>query len=192
LEHIILLNGTSSAGKTSTATQLQKVLEQPYLHVSLDTFLGMFPASWVATEPDFPGTGPLAQRLFSGFHHSLAALAGVGNPLIVDHVLVEPSWLKECVEVLAPFSVFFVGVRCPLEVLEQRERGRGDRLIGLARVQFERVHAHASYDLEVDTSLASPSECAAQIQQAVQQTGLPRAFEQLRSAFAQAGTTISS
>jgi chloramphenicol 3-O phosphotransferase len=77
-------------------------------------------------------------------------------------------------------------------VLEQREHVRGDRLIGLARYQFDRVHVHEYYDWEVDTSLASPSECAAQIQQALHQNGLPRAFEQLRRAFANVGTNRSS
>ena len=45
-------------------------------------------------------------------------------------------------------------------VLEARERRRGDRLIGLARWQHGRMHAGMSYDLELDTSQATPAECA--------------------------------
>jgi len=45
-------------------------------------------------------------------------------------------------------------------VLEARELQGGNRLIGLARWQYGRVHAGMMYDLEVDTSCATPVECA--------------------------------
>ena len=61
---------------------------------------------------------------------------------------------------LADFEVFWVGVYAPLDVLEARERQRGDRLIGLARWQYDRVHEGMNYDLEIDTSIATPMECA--------------------------------
>ena len=37
---------------------------------------------------------------------------------------------------LASFHIAWVGIFAPLDVLEAREAGRGDRLIGLARWQF--------------------------------------------------------
>src|SRR5579885_594781 len=40
---IILLNGISSAGKTSIANVLQQTMETPYLQVSIDTFENMLP-----------------------------------------------------------------------------------------------------------------------------------------------------
>ena len=40
---IILLNGTSSAGKSTIAKQLQAVLPQPYLHTGIDHFLAAAP-----------------------------------------------------------------------------------------------------------------------------------------------------
>jgi chloramphenicol 3-O phosphotransferase len=51
-------------------------------------------------------------------------------------------------------------------VLEARERARGDRLIGLARWQLDRVHVGVAYDLEIDTTAASPLECARMIKAA--------------------------
>jgi chloramphenicol 3-O phosphotransferase len=50
-----------------------------------------------------------------------------------------------------------------LEVLEAREHQRGDRAIGLARWQYGRVHKDMRYDLTVDTSTATPAECAERI-----------------------------
>jgi chloramphenicol 3-O phosphotransferase len=67
---------------------------------------------------------------------------------------------------LAGFTLHLVGVFAPLDVLEARERARGDRLIGLARGQYDRVHRGKTYDLEIDTSTATPAECAERIKRA--------------------------
>jgi chloramphenicol 3-O phosphotransferase len=56
-----------------------------------------------------------------------------------------------------------VGVFAPLEILEARERQRGDRTVGLARWQYDRVHKGIAYDLEIDTATATAEECAALI-----------------------------
>ncbi len=39
--NIIFLNGTSSSGKSSIAKELQALLAQPYVHMSVDGFLGV-------------------------------------------------------------------------------------------------------------------------------------------------------
>ncbi len=125
---------------------------------------------------------PFGHRLISSMHHAVAAVAGLGNHVIVDHVLWEPRWLPECLELWRGFSVLFVGVRCPLAVVEARELARADRSAkGVVRWQFERVHAHGAYDLEVDTSVASPLECAERIKRRALEGPAPEAFERLRA-----------
>jgi chloramphenicol 3-O phosphotransferase len=104
-------------------------------------------------------TGPVAERVFRGMRHAIAAMAAQGNHMIVDDVLLG-SEKAEYLELLSRFELFLVGVFAPLDVLEARERERGDRLIGLARWQYDRVHTDMKYDLEVDTSSATPMECA--------------------------------
>ena len=116
----------------------------------------------------------LIPSVVSGFHKSVAALARSGNNIIVDHVLQEDEWLRECVENWAGLEVLFVGVKCPLEVAEQREKERSDRNIGTARYQFERVHTHELYDVEVDTSIHSVDGCVTRIMEAVK--GKPKEF----------------
>lgn len=64
---------------------------------------------------------------------------------------------------LQDYDLRIVGLRAPLEIVEARERARGDREIGLARWQFERVHRDRQYDLELDTSVESPEASAARI-----------------------------
>jgi chloramphenicol 3-O phosphotransferase len=48
--------------------------------------------------------------------------------------------------------VFFVGLRCPVDVLEARERARGDRRAGEARSDDAIVHGYGEYDLEIDST----------------------------------------
>jgi chloramphenicol 3-O phosphotransferase len=99
--------------------------------------------------------------------HAVAAMAAQGNNLIVDDVMLENEQ-EEYAALLSGFEAFFVGVFAPLEILEARERQRGDRLIGLARWQCDRVHRGKTYDLEVDSSSLGPQECAQLIKQKFQ------------------------
>jgi chloramphenicol 3-O phosphotransferase len=170
---IVLLNGVGSAGKGSIAKALQTITTACFLHVEMDAFLGMLPeASFgrpegitfeTVQEDGKPSviirTGPVAERVFRGMRHAIAAMAAQGNSMIVDDVLLG-SEKAEYLNLLSPFGLFLVGVFAPLDVLEARERERGDRLIGLARWQYDRVHKGMKYDLEVDTSRATPMECA--------------------------------
>ena len=75
------------------------------------------------------------------------------NNTTLDEVLLDGE--AEYPALLAPFELHMVGVFAPLEVLEARERERGDRMIGLARWQYERVHRDMTYELEIDTSQAT-------------------------------------
>lgn len=163
---IILLNGTSSSGKTTLVRAWQQAMATPYLDAGLDRFLWMLPGRYLkqplwddvlglATE-----AGETGHRLVHGMHRAIAALSQAGNCVVADHVLVEPEWVTDCANVLADLPAWLIGVRCPLPVLVERERSRGDRTLGQAAAQHERVHAHGVYDFEVDTSLMSPEECA--------------------------------
>lgn len=94
-------------------------------------------------------------------------------------VLQEAGWLQECLAEWAGLDVLFVGVRCPLDVVEQRERDRGDRDAGTARYQYERVHAHGLYDVEVDTSVLSVAESVSRIVEAMPPAPRIPAFQKL-------------
>jgi chloramphenicol 3-O phosphotransferase len=178
LATIILLNGVGSVGKSSIAKALQTIAAEPFLHVEMDAFLNMMPERYwdhpdgltfeTVQQDGKPAivikSGPVAERTFRGMRHAIAALAREGNNLIVDDVLLYNE-MAEYAALLSGFSFHTVGVFAPLDVLEARERERGDRLAGLARWQYDRVHAGKVYDLEVDASTATPMECAALIKQ---------------------------
>jgi len=180
--NIIFLNGTSSSGKTSIAKALQEILDEPYLHFCIDTFIWMLPERYLSSEA-LPVVG---SRVISGMHHCIAASASIGSNIIVDHVLENTQWLKECIRLLANFPTLFVGVRCPLEELERRE-GTRNRQSGTARYQFDLVHAHGVYDLEVDTAIYSPMDCALQIKEALRDIHSSDAFSKLRDLLLERG-----
>jgi chloramphenicol 3-O phosphotransferase len=147
--------------------------EVPFLHVSLDDLLSMLPPRLLG-DPDgiifeyfedggrpctAVKTGIVVDRALSGMRRAIAALAASGNNLIVDEVLWRGE-VSEYRELLGEYGLRFVGLFAPLDVLEERERQRGDRHVGLARWQHDRVHRNISYDLELDANKFSAAERA--------------------------------
>jgi hypothetical protein len=104
--------------------------------------------------------------MVAGFYAAVAAVADAGNNVVVDTLMGDPFDASECASRLRHLDVLMVGVHCPLAVLEEREKARGDRPHGLARGELSRVHLYASYDLEIDSSERSPQDCARAIVQA--------------------------
>ena len=179
---MILLNGVGSAGKGSIARALQEISCGPLLHVEMDAFFGMLSPRWLADsdvlsflpDPDDPRavavrTGAQGHRVWKGMRHAAVALADQGNDLIVDDVIVddEPGRLfTEYRTLLKSHDLFTVGVFATFDTLERRERARGDRRIGLARWQFDRVHKGCAYNLEIHTDDRTPEDCAREILEA--------------------------
>ena len=149
---VIFLHGASSAGKSTLARALQEALPIPFWHFSIDHFIdsGILPRgrkddpafNWSARRPAF----------FDGFHRCLPALLGAGNNLIVEHIIETQEWSDTLKRLLDPFDVFMVGLHCPLEELERRERERGDRRLGDARRDFLTIHEGCTYDLEFSST----------------------------------------
>lgn len=175
---VILLNGVGSVGKSSTAKALQAMALEPMLHVAMDSFLDMLPARMFGHPDGYVfetqisdghptvviHSGPVMERLLEGMRHAVAALAQQGNSLIVDDVMFSGGEAEAYRRLVSPHAdLHLVGLHAPLEVLEQRERDRGDREIGLARWRVDRVHQGIAYDLEIDTSLLTQNEAAAEI-----------------------------
>ena len=89
--------------------------------------------------------------------------------------------LPRCLGLVSGYTVLYVGVFCPMEVLEQREAARGDRNVGLARYQSTRVRVNSEYDVEVDTQELSADQAAQKIISTLDVIAPPTAFERLRS-----------
>jgi chloramphenicol 3-O phosphotransferase len=176
---IIILNGVGSSGKSSTARALQEIATVPLLHFSMDSFLDMLPEK-LFDHPDgivfkrsqIDGSpavsievGIVCRRLLSGMRQSVVAMAQSGNSLVVDDVMLG-NQANEYRALLKGYCVRFVRFTAPLDVLEERERLRGDREIGLARGQYDLIRRGHGYDLEVDAWANTPIQIAQQIREA--------------------------
>tara|TARA_R110002072_G_scaffold7773_5_gene41552 strand:- start:31177 stop:31797 length:621 start_codon:yes stop_codon:yes gene_type:complete len=182
---VIFLNGTSSAGKTSLAHALQAALVDPYVHVALDQFRDGLPDKFrglnsppgttgyeglnvvPVTSGDKPFTaiqfGTAGKQMLSGMRRAMAAMARAGNNIIIDDILLEPDFLQDYIKAFEGLDVIFVGVRCPLNVINAREKTRPGRFPGTAYGHFHACHAHGHYDIEVDSSAGTPQQCAEQV-----------------------------
>jgi len=164
---VIVLNGASSAGKTSIAKALQARLDAPYHHVQLDAFRAMEPPGyWDAWEQWAPGVLDIKlAALCRAMHATVAEFSRHGQGVIFDTVIDKPDVWHYLQEDLAHCPVYLVGVVCSVEVLSHREQMRGDRKPGLAARQAPLVHADKAYDFQVDTTDCSADQCANEIAQ---------------------------
>jgi chloramphenicol 3-O phosphotransferase len=199
---VILLNGVSSSGKTSIAGALQAAWHTPLLNNGVDTIVAMLPARFCGQGPESSSglqfvqvqtqagpvvqirQGPYVKRLFAGMVGAVGALARAGNDLVVDEVLLGDELLRAYVRELRAQTVYFVAVHCPLAIVEQRARERGDRFVNSARAQFPVVHGPTRhYDLALDTASSSPEHLAGIIKDYVTNTSQPQGFAALERSF---------
>jgi len=153
---VIVLNGTSSSGKTTLARELQSQCSDVYLLCSLDAFWDMTPYGIPAGSKNFP-------NMKRALAKSVRALAETGHNVIVDIVFCGQKTYIELTEELEGLNFKIVKVGCPLDELEKRELARGDRKIGLAKLQYESVHDGVIYDLNLNTFTNSPKKCAQEV-----------------------------
>ena len=183
MAQIIYLNGPSSSGKTTLAKALQEVLEKPYLHLGIDKIIDFMPAKINNWEGGFASegfcwerdhdkdghpifhvrAGPFAKRIVKSLKDIAILLASQNYNLIIDDVAFGTVEVEEWKETLENYKVLYVGVVTPLDILEKRERARGDRCIGSARAQYDRVHENVAYDIEIDTHAHSLEENVSKI-----------------------------
>ena len=175
---VIILNGVSSAGKSSIARALQVRLPEPWLAFSVDDLIAAMPAAMLKADGGFGiaagGAVTVGERFIAlniAWEQGIAAMARAGAPVIIDDVFLrgrvnQDRWRAA----LDGLAALWVGVHCDPAVLAERERARGDRVVGMAADQLPFVHAGVTYDLEVDTSNRSPDACAALIIERLGQT----------------------
>lgn len=184
---IIILNGAPRSGKSSIARAIQESFAGVWMNLGVDAFVRE------VTPPRYqPGIGlrPGGERpdlellvpvLYAALYESIAAHSRLSLNVVVDAGHHDGyrrplGVLADCARRLAELPVLFVGVRCPVEVIMARRNagqpGReGGYLTGTAadpipapvRRWQESVHHPGVYDLEVDTSVLSPEDCAAAI-----------------------------
>jgi chloramphenicol 3-O-phosphotransferase len=149
----------------------------PLLWAALDHLFAMVPAAWGGplaaagvrydTEPGAGGDGPVSttirygdagERTLRGFHRAGAAPAADAAPVVVDTIVPDAAEAEDWRRALDRHDVLVVGLTARFDVLEERERQRGQRA-GLARGHRGAVDLWTA-DLVLDTMAATPAELA--------------------------------
>ena len=201
---IIILNGAPRSGKSSIARAIQESFDGPWMNLGVDSYEQITPPQLrpgIGLRPggERPDLEVFVPRLYAALHESIAAHSRLGLNVVTDvghhDAYSKPlDCLADCARRLAGLPVLFVGVRCPIEIIMERraasEAGRGyvtgcsDDPVPLpVRLWQEAVHQPGIYDLEVDTSVLGPEQCADAIRQRLIRDGeRPSAIERLAQA----------
>ena len=143
--HIILLNGTSSSGKSTMAKEIIKELPE-YFHLSVDEY-----AYFIDLMEKRDDKRLIPVETYHYFHRNIAMFSDSGVSVVVDTLFDCEASREDFFDVLKGYPVLKVGLYCSEEVLAIREQERGDRCIGNAKGQINIVHKNMSYDLSIDT-----------------------------------------
>ena len=201
---IIILNGVPRSGKSSIARAIQDSFEGPWMSLGVDAYVReITPARYrpgIGLRPggERPDLESLVPLFYAGLYESIAAHSRLGLNVVADGGHHDAHGtptriLADCARRLSGLPVLFVGVRCPVGTIMQRRNagqpGReGEYLTGSEQdpipapvLAWEKaVHDPGLYDLEVDTSVLSPADCAAAIRRKLDAFGGElRAFQRL-------------
>lgn len=177
LTEVVVLNGGSSAGKSTIAGCLQALLNDTWLTLGVDDLIVAMgsPAAEAESAIIFDPDGTVAtdqrfRRAEDSWYHGLAAMARAGTGIIVVDVFLGGASSQSRLEAaLSGLQVLWVGIHCDSDVASKRELMRPDRVHGMAKTQSSLVHEGVHYDIEVDSSFQSARECARTIHAAMAQ-----------------------
>lgn len=142
---IIIVNGTSGSGKSTTCELFAKRVDDFWLLYGIDHFLGStFPRKFGHSgercregfyaypidenEPEGNlrwGFSEQATKAFAAFHEWIAAASRQGCNIILDHILLlDPPILQDCIWRLKGLPVLYVTLKPPYDVLMERIANR--------------------------------------------------------------------
>lgn len=176
---VVIINGGSSAGKTSMSLEFQEIMEEPYFLLGIDAFWFAMPPKeidlervspqyyqWCQEETEYGLPyfrilpGPLLNESMLARYKAMAAYLERGLNIVADEVFWTREWLLESLRVFKPFDCYYVGIFCEDAELRRRELERGDRYLGWARGSQIYAHKDAVYDLKIDNTTKTSLECA--------------------------------
>ncbi|MCX5924163.1 MAG: hypothetical protein NTZ68_01950 [Candidatus Dependentiae bacterium] len=189
---VIILNGPSASGKSSIQKAFQPLMmpnlwikhgidslfDQPMPDINpenLSFWQSQNPIRWVTMSKDKDDNavmtlfvGDQGDKVAYGMNSAIAAYAHAGCNIIVDYIAYKKEWIDDLQQKLKGINTYFVKVNIPLDILEQREQGRGTSPKGHARSHYDTVHWDIVYDLQVDSSKQNPTEIAQTIKEFIE------------------------
>jgi chloramphenicol 3-O phosphotransferase len=181
---VIVLDGPSSSGKSTSARALQRLFaadNECWLVYAMDDYFARLPAEWVRAGRHVGAhadegvvlevvggafrmrLGPIGRKVLAAWRGAVASAARAGLNVIADDVVLTEGEWRGRQAVLDGVDAHWVRIQIALDLLEARERARGDRMPGHARAQYADAYRYPTYDSEVDTGELTPEQAAAAI-----------------------------
>ena len=208
----VVLNGAPRSGKSSISSVIQQMSREPWMNLGADRFIestpprfrpgiGLRPAG-IAGRPggERPDLEPLIPAMYAALYDSIGVHIRKGLNVVSDvahhdDYATVSGILHDCARRLDGLEAYFVGVRCPADVVWHRRKETWLRdedlpadapIPELVRIWDREVHNPGIYDLEVDTSKLSSEACARLILGHIEDGPEPDAFLRLASMSRQA------
>ncbi len=150
---------------------MQETFEGVWVNLGVDIYMRATPKRYqpgIGLRPggERPDLEPLIVTMYDVLYASIAAHARAGLNVVVDvdhhDVYSRPLRILPAVAArMTGLPVLFVGVRCPIDEIMRRRGAPSVSAPDPVRRWQHAVHAPGVYDLEVDTSMRTPEECAA-------------------------------
>lgn len=180
---IVILNGVPRSGKSSIAATIQASFDGIWMNLGVDAIMATTPKRYlpgIGLRPggERPDLEPFVAQSYAALFDTIAAHSRLGLNVVSDLGIHDAyskplGILTDMAQRLAGLPVLFVGVRCPIEVIMARRnadpRGyvTGEGVPEPVRRWQEAVDTPGIYDLEVNTAVMSPEQCAEIIRQAL-------------------------
>ena len=155
---LLLLNGPSSAGKSSIAKELQQKLRlcgaDPMI-VSIDDYMKIAEDEEIWEDDVF--------EIMPDMCRDITPALLQGKWVIVDHVITSARIYEALLDAAAGFDVVKILVSCSLETLLKREKERGHRFAGSAEASLKYLYPKKGYDLRIDSGKTDAASSAERI-----------------------------
>jgi chloramphenicol 3-O-phosphotransferase len=171
---IVIVTGTSGAGKTTTCQTFARRADDVYLMFGFDCLVASLVAGkftmfgdrarefFYAYREDSGNPngryrmdfGPAGWRALQAMHAMIAAASKVGQNVVVDHLtFTDPPVLQDCIWRLEGLPVLFVALKPPYEVLRDRV---GSRKIEIPRPVADVLGPEAAREIAESLQAIAP------------------------------------
>lgn len=155
---LILLNGPSSAGKSTIANELRQELRREGADtavISIDDYMKISTDEEIWEDDVF--------EIVPDMSRDITAALQEGKWVIADHVITSIRIYEALQAAADGFGMITALVTCSLETLRKRERERGNRFAGSAEASLQYLYPKEGYDLRIDSEQMSPGKAAGTI-----------------------------
>lgn len=190
---IVLINGTSSTGKSTLARNLQRAWPKAMFYFGLDAWIvnALDDRFWEPatdltqvkndefvrqgthfllphstenpTAYPIVGSGPVSDHAIFAMHNAAIDLYQQGYSVVLDHVFLKSTWREDFLRKTEKHRCCLVQLICDHAVIELREVRRGDRMPNVFRGLLPIIHQEMNYHMTIDTTHINPEQATEQL-----------------------------